>query len=95
MIKIITSILWVSGSELLEYSYTPVRHMAQSINNFGCQKKCFYQSDLPSYSLPVGCLYAGIISSKETKNWKMQWFFPGAIEQALPIIRKKKREKPL
>lgn len=62
------SIYWVASSELLEYTYTPIRHMAQNINEFGCQKLCFYQGDLPSNSVPAGCVYAGIISSKETKD---------------------------
>lgn len=74
-IKRVISIYWVTGSELLKWSYTPIRHMAQNINGFGCQNLCFYQSDLPSNSVPAGCVHAGIIGSKETKDWKMQLFF--------------------
>lgn len=69
------SIRWVAGSELLEHSGScpfcglPIRCMAQDISDFGC-----HLSPLPNNSVCAGCVYAGIIGSKERKDWKMQWF---------------------
>lgn len=50
VIKIFMPILWVSRSELLEDSGgsplcgIPMRHTAQDISEFGCQRLYFYQS---------------------------------------------------
>lgn len=74
MVNIFAYIHWIAGSELLEHSGSyhlcgiPVRHKAQDISEFGCQRLYFSWSHLPSNSGCAGCVYAGIIGSKETKD---------------------------